>query len=164
MPGPSTQALAEEQHKAEMERQALGARISAADKRQDNHEARCEEHYQGIRSDFNEMKGRMSNMDTKLDGIITNQAANAAVAAAAISNGRPKWWHQLVGGAVIALIGWMGSTIWSMEAAKVDALQKQPAAQVTVQQAPATPSTPAIAPSQMIPPSAPAAPVDPVTQ
>lgn len=144
MPEPTTTALAEEQRRAELERVSLRADIKAATTRQDNHEARCEEHYQGIRSDFNEMKGRMSTMDGKLDGILTAQATNAAVAAAAISHGRPKWWVQLAGGAVLALIGWMASTIWSMETAKVDALQSRPPAAVTVN-TPVAPVAPPVA-------------------
>lgn len=148
MPGPTIQALAVEQRQAELERERLSNKIGMADSRIDNHEKRCEEHYAGIRSDMAEMKDGLKDVVKKIDGVITAQAANAAVAAAAITNARPKWWHQLIGGAVIALIGWMASTIWSMEAEKVNSLQHQPAATVTVNppQATAPPVSPATVP------------------
>lgn len=145
LPGPTVQTLAEEQHRAEMDRQDLRSKIT-------NHEIRCEEHYTGIRNDMTELKATVAKVVDKVDIVLTNQAANAAVAAAAITHGRPKWWMQLAGAAIVGLIGWMASTIWSMEAAKVDALQHQPSAQVTVN--PAQPQSPATSapPIQVSPP------------
>lgn len=140
---------------------SLASRMDLADQknRSDlaNHEDICAERYRGILENQAEVKGALLAINTRLGSISDAQIASAAVAAAAITNARPKWFHQVLFGAVLALFGWMASTIWSMETAKIDALQNRPpATAVTV--------NPGNAPVANIPapiPIAPPAPADP---
>lgn len=82
--------------------------------------------------------------------------AEAARTAAAAKS--PKWWLTLMIAlgvvfltALIGLIGWMGSTIWSMEQEKITAAQSRPAATVTVN--PVQPQPPASTPTIPAPPA-----------
>ena len=112
-----------------------------------SHEDICAERYRGIQENQTAVKQTLERINDRLTVISDAQVANAAVAAAAITSARPKWWQQVMVGAVLALIGWMGATIWNMETARVDALQSRPATAVTVnpaeaaQPAPVAPNT-----------------------
>lgn len=122
-----------------------------------SHEDICAERYAGIEKAFSEIKGLVTTLNGKVDVISNAQVASAAVAVAAAANGRPKWWQQLVGAAVVGLIGWMGATIFNMQTAAIKAAQDatRPAAQVTVNPtAPATPTQ-----TYQVTPPAPAQPV-----
>jgi hypothetical protein len=137
LPGPTISKVAEQQRLSELAIQRLNDR-------QDNLDKLFVENQRRIDGSFETIAGRLDNISTTLNLVVTAQSSNAAVAAAAaanLANNRPKWWHKLIGGAGLALVGWMASTIWSMETAKVDALQARPvpAAVVTV--------NPAMAPS-----------------
>lgn len=122
-----------------------------------SHEDICAERYKAIQSAYDDVKTQLKEMGGDIKLISSAQIANAAVAAAAITSSQPKWWMRLLFAAALALFGWMASTIWSMEAAKVDAAQNRPATQVTVQpalSAPVQPIAQPTAPAPGTPPSA----------
>jgi hypothetical protein len=131
--GPSIQALAEEvqQTKGDLA----------------THTAVCTERYEAQRTASEELKASLGAVMARLGAIsdaqIASASASAAVASVALTNNRPKWWQQLVGGAVLALFGWMAATIWNMETAKIDAMQNHLAASVTVNPAQAPAAVPA---------------------
>lgn len=145
-------------------------RPSPLEKRVDRVETKLEKHvgddesqFEALRKDIQtlgeRLGKRMDDMAASLQGQIDKftldkvraEGKAAGIAEATASVPRTPWWLRagIIGGcgAVMALIGWMASTIWSMETAKVDALQHQPAASVTVNPSPAP------APIQVAPPT-----------
>lgn len=123
-----------------MERQRLADR-------QENHEKLCIENQKRIDEAFRAVNSRLERIDLGLGQVLTAQAANAAVAAAAITGAKPRWWHPIaltVTGllitAIISLLAWMGSTIFSLEQEKITALQNRPAANVTFNPAASAPT------------------------
>jgi hypothetical protein len=104
---------------------SLTRRLDQADSNLDTHEAVCAERYKALEDSNADLKKQLDAINTTLKAISDAQIATAAVRQA-LANDRPKWWHQLLGGAVIALIGWMGATIWNMNNARVDAALLRP--------------------------------------
>ncbi len=106
---------------------SLTRRLDQADSNLDTHEAVCAERYKALEASNADLKGQLDAINATLKIISDAQVATAAVRQA-LANDRPKWWHQLLGGAVIGLIGWMGATIWNMNNARVDAALQRPIA------------------------------------
>jgi hypothetical protein len=157
----SVGALAEKQNRME-----LAVQQNQSDIR--NHVEGCVEGQKRIDKRFDGIDQRFDGMDDRFDKIdasikvvseaqVASASAAVAVAEAATKSGRPKWWHPvalalgvLFFSVVIGLLGWMGSTIWSLEQEKITALQNRPQATVTVNP---------VAGAQAVP-----APVAPVTE
>lgn len=136
------QGLADEQRRAELERQQIQSDLKS-------HVDGCVEGQKRVDRRFDDMDDRFDQLDAGVkrisDAQIASAAAATAVAQAAMASNRPKWWHQLLGAAVVGVFGWMGATIWNMENARITALQDRPGASVTVNPA-AAPSPPPVAP------------------
>jgi hypothetical protein len=126
---------------------------------QSNHERVCLENQRRIDAAFVAVNARLDKIDTGLravsDSSIAATAAAAALAAVAAKPPSPAPWFApyvragVIGlcSAVIGLFGWMASTIWSMEAAKVDALQNRPPVSAVTVNPPAAPTTPQAVPT-----------------
>lgn len=148
MPGPTLQALAEKQAVTDLAVQRVQDDIR-------HHVEGCIEGQERIDKRFNDMDTRFDKLDAGIklvsDAQISSASAAATLAAVAA---RPVWWQPLLRsailaliGAVMALIGWMGGTIWNLQNERVNsALRREvPAASVTVnpsQAAPAQPTPP----------------------
>lgn len=118
-------AIEHRQAQADLERQQNRSDLLS-------HEKICGERYASLDASNADIKTQLEGITKELKAISEAQAT-AAGARQALAGSQPKWWQQLLGAAVVGLIGWMAATIWNMEAAKVDAaLQRPPAATVTV--------------------------------
>ena len=119
---------------------------------------RMDEMRDGLQSQIDSFTEDKVRAEGKAEGLAEG-IRNAAAAR------MPKWWLPLattIGvvflSSMIGLIGWMGSTIWSMEQEKITAAQQRPTAAVTVNPAPPANPTPiAVSPTAPVLPAPPAA-------
>jgi hypothetical protein len=156
--GLSLQALADEQRRAELERQQIALGLAS-------HVDGCVQAQKRVEKRFDDMDDRFDKIDACLKVVSDAQVASAA-AAIAVADLRakmsaPKWWMPWAGRLAWAALTGAGALIIFLGTAvikdhdQIQSLQSRPATQVTVQPAaPIQPIAQPTAPAPSTPPSA----------
>lgn len=163
MAGPTVQALAESQQRAELERQQIRSDLNGHMDGCVQAQKRVEKRFDDMEARFGKVDGAMCAMDDKLNSILSAQgeakASAEAVALAKAEMSAPKWWHSWILWIARGTIGALAALLVALvtmvinDRFQINSLQNnnRPAASVTV--------SPAVAPAPA--PPAPAAPTTP---
>ena len=167
MPTPTSQAFAK-----------LEKRVDLVERGHAEHKTEDQGHFASLRGDIAAMGVALgeritdlgANLQSQIDGFARDKihaegvaeglaTAKIAEAEANAKLSKPKWWAPMLRslvltacGAVVAVMGWMASTIWNLEQDKITALQARPASSVIVNPPPAAQAPIATAPEQAPPP------------